>query len=452
MTRGRADGPGRAGHDADAVAAIRRSAYRFELDAAGFEPLLEAIGDAGLVLIGEASHGTREFYQARAELTKVLIERHGFNAVALEADWPDAYRVNRWVRHASADADADMALADFKRFPRWMWRNTVVVEFIDWLRHHNRGRAAADRAGVYGLDLYSLHASIAAVLTYLRTVDPAAAERARYRYGCFEDFEEEPQAYGYAASFGLSRSCEDDVVGQLVELRKRAADYAARDGQPAADEYFFAEQNARLVRNAEQYYRAMFRGNIESWNLRDAHMMETLELLAEHLRRQGAAKVVVWAHNSHLGDARATHMGRIGELNLGQLARERFGQDARLIGMTMHAGTVTAASNWDEPAARRRVRPSLAGSYERLFHEAGLGQFLLLLQGEVRTALLTPRLERAIGVIYRPDTERASHYFEATLPDQFDAVLHIDETHALEPLERWSIHEADLPETYPSAL
>jgi erythromycin esterase-like protein len=437
----------------DILESVRRAAYQFEADEAGFEPLIEQIGDASVVLIGEASHGTYEFYDARAALTRALIGRKGFNAVAVEADWPDAYRVNRWVRHASGDQSPDAALGDFKRFPRWMWRNTVVVDFIRWLRDYNGTRQPSARTGFYGLDLYSLHSSIDAVLTYLRKIDPAAAERARFRYGCFEDFGEEPQAYGYAASFGLSKSCEDDVVNQLVELRQRAAQYAERDGRAALDEFFFAEQNARLVRNAEQYYRTMFRGNIESWNLRDTHMMETLEMVLEYLRHaQETAKVVVWAHNSHLGDARATHMGRIGELNLGQLVRERFDEAARLIGFTTHTGSVTAASNWDEPAQRKRVRPSLVGSYERLFHDTGLPRFLLLLHEEARDVLSTPRLQRAIGVIYRPDTERASHYFEARLPEQFDAVMHIDETNALEPLERWSLHEADLPETYPTAL
>jgi erythromycin esterase-like protein len=431
----------------DTLDVIRHHAFRFETDDDGFEPLLDQIGDARLVLLGEASHGTHEFYDARAAITRALIARKGFTTVAVEADWPDAYRVNRWVRHASDDATARGALSDFRRFPRWMWRNTVVVDFLTWLHDYNRRRPEHARAGFYGLDLYSLHQSIDAVLRYLRTADPEAAERARFRYGCFEDFGEDPQAYGYAATIGLSRSCEDEVVGQLVELRAQASALAAGAGGP--DEHFFAEQNARLVRNAEQYYRAMFRGNVESWNLRDMHMMETLESLLSHL---GQPKVVVWAHNSHLGDASATYMSRIGELNLGQLVRQRFGEASRLIGFTTHRGTVTAASNWDEPPQRMHVRPSLEGSYERLFHDTGLGQFLLLLRGDARAALMLERLQRAIGVIYRPDIERVSHYFEARLPDQFDAVLHIDETTALEPLERWSAHTADLPETFPTAL
>lgn len=438
----------------EALEVIRRSARWFEAASDGFGPLLDCIGDASLVLIGEASHGTHEFYRTRAELTKALITRKGFNVVAVEADWPDAYRVNRWVQHGSREPDAQTALGDFTRFPRWMWRNRDVVEFLDWLHSNNASRAATARTGFYGLDLYSLHASIDAVLTYLRKVDPAGAERARYRYGCFEDFGEDTQSYGYAASTGLSSSCEDEVVAQLVELRRRAGDYASRDGRIAADEYFFAEQNARLVRNAEKYYRAMFGGRVLSWNLRDTHMMETLQALLAHVRQtSGEARAVIWAHNSHLGDARATYMGDSGELNLGQLVREAYGQQARLIGFTTHAGTVTAASNWDEPAQRKHVRPSLPDSYERLFHDVDVPQFLLLLDDpEIRPILATPRLERAIGVIYRPDTERISHYFKARLPQQFDAVLHIDETHALEPLETWSHDEADLPETYPTAL
>jgi erythromycin esterase-like protein len=433
---------------------VRREALWFEPTADGLGPLIEAIGDARLVLIGEATHGTHEFYRTRAALTNALISRKGFNLVAVEADWPDAYRVNRWVRHAEPETSAETALDDFTRFPRWMWRNRDVVDFLEWLRGHNAPIPAPARVGFYGLDLYSLHASIDAVLGYLDKIDPAAAERARYRYACLEDFGEDPQAYGYAATIGLSRSCEDDVVEQLLELRRRAAEYASRDGRIAADEYFFAEQNARLVRNAEEYYRAMFGGRVESWNLRDTHMMETLEALLAHGRQTaGDTRAVLWAHNSHLGDARATQMGDIGELNLGQLVRQTHGEQAFLIGFTTHTGSVTAASNWDEPAQRKRVRPSIAGSYERLFHDAGVSQFLLLLREEpARDALREARLERAVGVIYRPESERASHYFRARLPDQFDAVLHIDETSALEPLERWAHDEVDLPETYPSGI
>jgi erythromycin esterase-like protein len=437
-----------------AVDLVRREALWFEPSPDGLRPLSEAIGNATLVLVGEATHGTDEFYRTRAEITKTLIADHGFNLVAVEADWPDAYRVNRWVRGAAEESGPTAALDDFTRFPRWMWRNSAVVDFIAWLHDHNASCAASDRAGFYGLDLYSLHRSIEVVLAYLGKVDPPAAERARYRYGCFEMFGDDPQAYGYASSFGLSRHCEDEVTAQLVELRRQALDYASRDGRIAADEYFFAEQNARLIANAETYYRAMFAGRAESWNVRDRHMMETLEALLAHVRHTGGApRAIVWAHNSHLGDARATQMGAGGELNLGQLVRERYGNKAWLIGFTTHTGSVTAARNWEDPAERRRVTPSMVGSYERLFHEVGLSRFLLLLRNTpARDALWTERLERAIGVIYRPESERLSHYFRARLPEQFDAVLHIDETSALEPLERWARDEVDLPETYPTGI
>lgn len=441
-----------------ALGVVRREALWFEPTADGLRPLVDAIGEARLVLIGEATHGTHEFYRTRAALTKTLIMERGFNLVAVEADWPDAYRVNRWVRGASEESGAEAALDDFTRFPRWMWRNTDVVDFVRWLHEYNAARSVAQRTGFYGLDLYSLHRSIEAVLGYLGKVDPEAADRARYRYGCFEMFGEDPQAYGYASSLGLSRDCEDEVTSQLLELRRQALEYASRDGRIAADEYFFAEQNARLVANAETYYRAMFGERAESWNVRDRHMMETLQALLAHVGQTGgqtgeSPRAVVWAHNSHLGDARATQMGAGGELNLGQLVRERYGVDAWLVGFTTHTGTVTAARNWGDPAERRLVRPSLAMSYERLFHDTGMSQFLLFLRsGPARDALCEERIERAIGVIYRPESERPSHYFRARLPEQFDAVLHIDRTTALEPLERWARDEVDLPETYPPGI
>ena len=437
-----------------AVEVVRDAAMRVEDGVAGVAPLVEAVGNARVVLIGEASHGTHEFYRIRADLTQALIEQQGFNIVAVEADWPDAYRVNRWVRHMSDEAGAAAALGDFTRFPRWMWRNDVVVDFSTWLHEFNRPLAVRDRVGFYGLDLYSLHASIEAVLGYLAKIDPEGARRARERYACFEHFARDSQAYGYAATVGLSRSCEDDVVAQLVELRRRAAEYASRDGFVAEDEFFFAEQNARLVRNAEGYYRAMFGPRAESWNLRDTHMMETLEALAGWTTRGGREpRVIVWAHNSHLGDARATQMGSWGELNVGQLVREKYGSAACLIGFSTHAGSVTAARDWDRPAESRRVRPSLAGSYERLFHEAALDRFFVDLRDEpLRSALMPTRLERAIGVVYVPETERASHYFRAHLPKQFDLVVHVDETRALQPLERWAREESDVPETYPTGI
>jgi erythromycin esterase-like protein len=422
-----------------------------------YDPLLEMIGDARFVLLGEASHGTHEFYRERAQITKRLIAEKGFRAVAVEADWPDAYRVNRYVRGASDDASANDALGDFKRFPTWMWRNTDVLDFVGWLRERNDALGdQAMKVGFYGLDLYSLFTSIEAVLAYLDKVDPEAARRARYRYSCFEDFGEDTQAYGYEAGFGLSESCENEAVGQLKELRRRASEYAQRDGRVAADEFFYAEQNARLVKNAEQYYRSMFRGRTLSWNLRDRHMAETLDALVAHLDQQGSrAKIVVWEHNSHLGDARATESGESGQLNVGQLVRERYGREAALVGFTTYTGTVTAASDWDGPAERKLVRPALLQSYESLFHRMPPPRFLLLTREneEFAAALRAERLERAIGVIYRPQTERLSHYFSARLSDQFDAVMHFDQTRAVEPLERTALWETgEAPETYPSGL
>jgi erythromycin esterase-like protein len=439
---------------------IRENSHALTGAPSDYDPLIQQIGDARFVLIGEASHGTHEFYRERAQITKLLIQEKGFTAVAVEADWPDAYRVNRYVRGSGSDVEAIDSLAGFKRFPTWMWRNADVLDFIGWLRTHNDAlRNNPNKIGFYGLDLYSLHSSIGAVLSYLAKVDPEAAKRARYRYSCFDHFGENTQAYGYAASFDLTESCENEVVSQLVELRRRAADYANRDGQVAADDFFFAEQNARLIKNAEEYYRSMFSRSVPSWNLRDRHMAETLESLVAHMGSEGQpAKVVVWEHNSHLGDARATEMGERGELNVGQLVRERHGSRAALIGLTSYTGTVTAASDWDAPAERKRVRPALKNSYEALFHEVGIPRFQISLRerNDLVSALNEPRLERAIGVIYRPETERQSHYFYARLADQFDAILHFDQTRAVEPLERtpeWKMEDVrEAAETFPSGL
>jgi erythromycin esterase-like protein len=423
-----------------------------------YDTLLEMVGEARFVLLGEASHGTHEFYRERALITKRLIYQRGFNAVAVEADWPDAYRINRFVRGEGSDVDSVEALGGFRRFPQWMWRNADVLDFVGWLREHNDGQVFPNRkAGFYGLDLYSLHASIEAVLGYLDKVDPEAARRARQHYSCFEHFGKAIETYGYATGFGLASTCEEPVVTELVALRRRAMDYLQRDGQVAADAFFCAQQNALVVRNAEEYYRNMFRREVSSWNLRDTHMMETLVSLGEHLGKlqDAPAKIVVWAHNSHLGDARATQMGERGELNLGQLVRERFGKEAVLIGFTTYTGSVTAASDWDAPAERKYVRPAHRDSYEALLHEVDTPRFFLNLRDDtgLMMHLRSERLERAIGVIYRPETEMQSHYFQARLPDQFDAVLHFDHTRAVEPLERsteWELGEVE--ETFPSGL
>lgn len=437
------------------VEILRHKAHLLRGERSDYNPLLDLIGDARFVLLGEATHGTHEFYRARSEITKLLITQKGFIGMAVEADWPDAYRVNRFIQHIGHDTEAVDALRGFKRFPTWMWRNADVLDLVGWLREENhRFHKKAPKVGFYGLDLYSLYGSIEAVLKYLEKIDPDAAERARYRYSCFDHYGEDTQAYGNSAGFGINESCELEAAEQLAELRQRAADYARCDGQIAIDEFFYAEQNARLVRNAEEYYRTMFHGQVESWNLRDRHMAGTFEALVSHLEQQiQRPKLVVWAHNSHLGDARATAMGEQGELNLGQLLRENHGDDAVLVGFTTHSGTVTAASNWDAPAERKRVRVALAGSYEALFHEVDMPRFLLPLRGdrELAEEFGSPsRLERAIGVIYRPHTERLSHYFSASLAHQFDAVIHFDKTRAVEPLERtvkWE--KGEEPETYP---
>src|SRR5437588_3280833 len=314
----------------DAADLVREAAHALEGSTADYDPLLELIGEARFVLLGEASHGTHEFYRERAEITKRLIVEKGFNAVAVEADWPDAYRVNRYVRGEGADTSAEEALGGFKRFPTWMWRNRVVVEFAEWLRGHNESLASGrERVGFYGLDLYSLYTSVEAVLGFLDKVDPDAARRARYRYSCFEHFAEDTQGYGYAATFGLTESCEQGVVEQLVEMRRRASELASRDGRVARDEFFFAEQNARLVKNAEEYYRSMFRGRVSTWNLRDRHMADTLEAILGHFRQTGRPpQAVLWEHNSHLGDARETEMGKRDEWNVGSLVRDAHAADA----------------------------------------------------------------------------------------------------------------------------
>jgi erythromycin esterase-like protein len=434
--------------------AVRKAAQPLSGSVGDYDALIGWAADARFALLGEASHGTHEFYRERADITKRLITEQGFTAIAVEADWPDASRVNRYVRGFSDDARAVDALVDFKRFPPWMWRNTDVVDFVEWLRQHNDGLAPnAPKTGFYGLDLYSLHASMEAVLRYLDKIDSPAARRVRERYACFDHFGDDVRRYGMLTMAGLAESCRDEVITVLLDLQRRAAAYAERDGRIARDEFFDAEQNARLVKNAEAYYRSMFLSDVSSWNLRDRHMVETLRALVAYLERRDGrrAKVVVWAHNSHLGDARATDMGRRGELNVGQLVRQEHGSSALLVGFTTHHGTVTAASNWDAPAERKRVRPGLDGSYEAIFHDTHVARFLLPCRdGEAAQALSDPRLERAIGVIYRPDTERYSHYFHARLPEQFDAVLHFDETRAVEPLERtaeWEVGE--VPETFP---
>jgi erythromycin esterase-like protein len=425
-------------------------------DASDYDALIESIADRRIVLIGEASHGTHEFYRERARITRRLVDECGFTAVAVEGDWPDAYRVNRYAMGMSRDADADTALSDFRRFPSWMWRNRDVLHFVQWMRARNDSqRDPTTKVRFYGLDLYSLGASIEAVIAYLDRVDPEEAQRARDRYACFDHVGAEGQAYGFALAYRSAIPCENEVVAQLVELRARSAAYLRRDGWVAEDELFFAEQNARVVRDAEEYYQQMYRAEVSSWNLRDRHMAGTLDALLEHLdRRHHHTKVLVWEHNSHVGDARATDMAQRGECNVGQLARQRYGRECALVGFTTYDGEVTAAANWGDLPQRRRVRPALDGSHEAVLHRLG-GKSYWFATGtaSMREVFAEPRLERAIGVIYRPETERQSHYLRARLCDQFDAVIHLDRTRALEPLERnpgWDRGEP--PETYPTGL
>jgi len=395
-----------------------------------FGTLFDRFVDARVVLLGEASHGTSEFYRARAAITERLVRHHGFNIVAVEADWPDAASIDRYVRHRPNREGEETG---FQRFPTWMWRNTDVDAFIRWLRRHNEGRPAREMTGFYGLDLYNLRGSMQAVIDYLADVDPEAAKLARERYGCLQPWSRDPALYGrLAITEGYAR-CEDDVVDMLRELQANRLDYVAQDGE----EWLDAAANARLVKNAEAYYRAMYHGAAESWNLRDTHMFETLNMLLD--AKGPNAKAVVWAHNSHIGNAAFTEMGQVrDELNIGQLVKERFRERARLIGFGTHSGTVAAATDWDGEMEVKGVRPSLPGSYERLSHDSGVPRFLLDLRegehAELREALMEPRLERFIGVIYRPETERWSHYAQAILPLQFDAWTWFDETEAVTPL------------------
>lgn len=409
-------------------------------------PMLDRIGDARVVLLGEASHGTSEFYAMRARITRELITRRGFTIVAVEADWPDAVQVDRYVRHRPPVVDEPPA---FSRFPTWMWRNGEVHDFVEWLRAWNAGVAdPGRRTGFYGLDLYSLFSSIAAVLRYLDDVDPGTAAVARRRYGCLSPWERDPAVYGRAAVTGQYQNCEAPVTRMLTDLLARRMDYTTRDGE----RFFDAAQNARLVAQAERYYRVMYYGRADSWNLRDRHMFDTLRALLDF---QGPeSRAVVWAHNSHLGNAAATEMSLRGELNVGQLARERWQTGVYAVGFGTDHGTVAAAADWDEPMQIMSVRPAHPESYERVFHESGVPAFGLPLRypsrAAVREELTAPRLERAIGVVYHPDTELQSHYFQAILPQQFDEYLWFDETRAVRALP--ATLSGGVPESYPFGL
>ena len=401
---------------------------------------------------GRALAGRLAQYRGRAGLLMLALPRGGG---AVEADWLDDWRVNRYVRGLSDNADADVALSGFQRFPVSMWRITVVRDFVEWLRDHNTGLSPLLQVGVYGLDLYSLSSSIQAVLTYLDDVHPEAARLARYCYACFDHAAEDTQAYGYAASVGLKASCEDEVVQQLREMNRRAAKVSLVP-KLERDEAFYAQQNARLVQNAEKYYRTMFHGRVSSWSLRDSHMLETLHASDRHRTTGGAPpRIALWAHNSHLGDASATEMGERGEWNVGQLVRDRYADAAVLVAFSTHRGWVTAASNWHEPPQINRVRDGLPGSWGDVFDRTGTTRFLLPLRDDaaLRSLVSPQRLQRAIGVIYWLDTERQSHYFYTRSAQQFDAVIHIDETSAVEPLDVGEVWvDGEVLETFLSGI
>ena len=443
-------------HDPADLDAVRRAALPLSGGASELDALISMIGEAEVVMIGEATHGTHEFYRMRSDITRRLVAEKRFSAVAIEGDWPDAYRADAYVRNRREEPDAAAALAGFRRFPNWMWRNTDVADFLAWLRRYNMRVPEERRAGFYGLDLYSLSSSMAAVLAYFDRHDPHAAARARERYACFDRFGEDSQVYGLMVGHGAARSCEAEVLAMLVETRRKTLAAARRsDEAGAAEAAFDAAQNALLVKNAEAYYRSMFTGGESSWNLRDGHMAQTLWSLRDHLARNGPAKVVVWAHNSHVGDARATEMGRTrGQLTLGQLARQRLGRAVVLIGFSTYQGTVVAASSWDAPGVLQPLRSARDDSIERLMHDTALARFVLPLRDTtpaLARALSRDRLTRAVGVIYRPDAERESHYFHANVLGQFDALLHIDVTRGVQPLDAVAGSTgSEAPETYPS--
>ena len=438
----------KSGGCAATVAALRAAAEPLPhpADADAFGRLFDRFGEARVVLLGEATHGTSEFYRARAAITRRLIDHHGFNIVAVEADWPDATRIDNYVRHrAPRPRRGDV----FARFPTWMWRNVEVLEFADWLRGYNDTRDEHDRVSFHGLDIYSLGESIHAVLSYLERVDPGAAAEARRRYGCLTPWQDAPADYGRAALSAGNGDCERSTVVQLQALLANRVDYIARDGE----DWFDAVQNARVVRAAERYYREMYRSSAESWNLRDRHMFGTLQALLAH--RGDDAKAVVWAHNSHVGNAAATAMGWQGEFNIGELCRMAHGDDAVLIGFGTDRGTVAAASAWNGDMEIKQVTPARAESFEAAFRDTGIERFLVEWRDRrgkeaLVAALRQPRIERAIGVVYRPETELLSHYFDAVMAEQFDAFIWFAQTRAVTPLGPEHAHGA--PETWPFGL
>ena len=426
---------------------IKKSAVYF--DDKAYDILLEKINDAQIVLLGEATHGTHEFYDIRIKITKKLILEKNFNAIAIEGDWPDAYTINSYINNNEIK-NAQEALQSFDRFPTWMWQNIPMLHCTEWLKNHNQQKN--NHVNFYGLDLYSLYRSIDAIVMCLEKIDPHIAQEVKDNYSCLEQFRHDPTAYGYSLFSQLSQSCRNEVIEELKKL-KELEWKLVQEKKATPDEAFYLVQNARVIKNSEAYYRSLFLDEVNNWNLRDSHMMETLEEIVKHYQKNGInkPKIVVWAHNSHIGNSAATQMSNNGEFNIGQLVKEKFGNNSYSLGFTTYNGTVSAASNWHMPVERKNIKNALPNSYEDLFHNVEISKFLLTLEDKD----LVPKqlLERAIGVIYAPQTERQSHYFYASLADQFDAVIHYDTTTALEPLAktvRWIAGE--VPETYPSGL
>lgn len=434
------------------INAINFDALPIQDDAAYIESIINMLNDARIVLIGEATHGTHEFYQMRAAITQRLIEQHGFMAVAIEGDWPDVYQINHYLQGELNEAQD--ALTVFEQFPAWLWRNTVFYDFIKWLRQYNETNN--NNITVYGLDLYSLHHSLNAVINYLAAVDPEAAKRAQTRYDNL-DHNSSPHTYGYLINKGIKHQCRHELCEQLLELQHHAAEYRQANIPAAEEQYFYTLQNARLVKNAEAYYRTLFDNRESAWNLRDQHMADTLNMVAAHLetQRQEPAKIVVWAHNSHIGDARATEMAEYGKINLGQRIREQYGSAAFLLGFSTYTGSVTAATEWGAPARFKHVQPGIPSSYEMLFHDAAYPNFLLPLKhgGAAEQMLHVSRLQRALGVIYLPEAEHTHHYLYTRLPYQFDAIIHLDTTTALKPLAYLANGQNHQElETYPTGI
>ncbi len=426
---------------------IKNKAIYF--DEKAYENILNEIGNAQIVLLGEATHGTKEFYEMRAEISKKLITEKNFNAITIEGDWPDAYQINNFITDDNF-SDPKESLSVFNRFPTWMWQNTEILKLIIWLKDFNKEKK--EKINFFGLDLYSMYKSVDVIISYLEKVDAKAADEAKYYYSCFEQFRRDPQAYGYYVFSQLSESCQNEVIQELKNLENLQWKLI-KEKKISQDDSFYLMQNAKVVKNSEIYYRSLYINEVNNWNLRDSHMMETLEEIIKYYNKKGIKKpkIIVWAHNSHIGNSAFTQMSLQEEFNIGQLVKEKFNNNSFSLGFTTYNGTVSAASNWDNPVERKIIRNALPESYEFLFHQIGIANFLLILNEKN----LIPKnlLERAIGVVYMPQTERMSHYFYADLENQFDAVIHCDKTTALEPLEKTSKWiDGEVPETYPSGL